>query len=105
MQLRHGNRETSGQRYSAKNTVVPVNFLCLAPEAKEVVIVGDFNSWDPQVNVMRKLPDGSWQSSFPIHSGHHRYHFLIDGVPHLDPRATGVVKMEDESKASLLSVS
>jgi 1,4-alpha-glucan branching enzyme len=105
MQLGHGNRETSGQRYSAKNTIVPVNFLCIAPEAAEVVIVGDFNAWDPQVNVMRKLPDGSWQASFPIHSGHHRYQFLIDGAPHLDPRATGVVKMEDESKASLLSVS
>ena len=105
MQLGHGHGVASGQRYSAKNTVVPVNFLCSAPEAAEVVIVGDFNGWNPAANAMRKLPDGSWQASFPVHSGHHRYHFLIDGVPHLDPRATGVVKMEDDSKASLLSVS
>ena len=105
MQLGHGNGVASGQRYSAKNTVVPVNFLCAAPEASQVVIVGDFNGWDPAKNPMHQAHDGTWQASFPVHSGHHRYHFLIDGVPHLDPRATGVVKMEDDSKASLMSVS
>ena len=105
MQLGHGNRSETGQRYSAKNTVVPVNFLCSAPEAEQVTIVGDFNGWGPSVNEMQKSHDGTWHSSFPVHSGHHRYQFLIDGVPHLDPRATGVVKMEDDSKASLLSVS
>ena len=105
MQSGHLNSVAQGQRYSAKNTVVAVNFMCVAPEAKEVVIVGDFNGWDPSVSAMRQAPDGSWHGSFPIHSGHHRYQFLVDGVPQLDPRATGVVKMEDESKASLLSVS
>lgn len=95
----------AGQRYSAKNTVVPVSFMCAAPEASEVTIVGDFNGWDPAANAMKKGPDGTWQSSFPIHSGHHRYQFLIDGVPHLDPQARGVVRLENDAKASLLSVS
>lgn len=101
----HTSGVGAGQRYSAKNTVVPVSFMCTAPEATEVVIVGDFNGWDPAANAMKKGPDGTWQSSFPIHSGHHRYQFLIDGVPHLDPQARGVVRLENDAKASLLSVS
>ncbi len=98
-------RNDEGQRYSAKNTRVPVSFICAAPDARNVSVVGDFNEWDPAANRMKRHPDGSWQSSFPVHSGHHRYQFLIDGVPHLDPQAIGVVKLDDGGKASLLSVS
>ena len=105
MQTGHSGGVGVGHRYSAKKTVVTVNFLCVAPAAKQVVVVGDFNGWDPSASTMKKGPDGSWHASLPIHSGHHRYRFLVDGDPQLDPRARGVVKMEDESKASLRSVS
>ncbi len=105
MQNGYINGGGSSSRYSAKKTVVPVSFICAAPEAKQVSVVGDFNGWDPGVNEMQRQPDGSWQLHLPVHSGHHRYQFFIDGIPHLDPRATGVVRMEDDSKASLLSVS
>ncbi|MCS1407328.1 MAG: 1,4-alpha-glucan branching enzyme GlgB [Verrucomicrobia subdivision 3 bacterium] len=105
MQIGQRNGVGQGQRYSAKNTVVPVSFMCAAPEAQSVSVIGDFNGWNPTANQMKRHPDGSWQSSFPVHSGHHRYQFLIDGVPHLDPQAQGVVKLDDEAKASLLSVS
>ncbi len=105
MEMEQTNGSEQDQRYSAKKTIVPVSFMCSAPDAREVFIIGDFNGWDPAANAMKKGPDGTWQSSFPVHSGHHRYQFLIDGVPHLDPRARGVVRMENEAKASLLSVS
>ena len=105
MQRKQGNAGKPSHRYSAKDTLVPVSFICSAPKAKSVSVIGDFNEWNPEANRMKRHPDGSWQSSFPVHSGHHRYQFLIDGVPHLDPQATGVVKIDGDSKASLLSVS
>lgn len=105
MQRKQGNTQKPRHRYSAKDTLVPVSFICSAPEAKSVSVIGDFNEWNPEANRMKRHPDGSWQSSFPVHSGHHRYQFLIDGVPHLDPQASGVVKIDGDSKASLLSVS
>ena len=94
-----------GRRYSAKDALVPVSFICSAPEAKSVSVIGDFNEWNPEANPMKRHSDGSWQSSFPVPGGHHRYQFLIDGVRHLDPQAAGVVNLDRDGKASLLSVS
>lgn len=105
MQRKPGNIGKLGHRYSAKDTLVPVSFICSAPEAESVSVIGDFNEWNPESNLMKRHSDGSWQSSFSVPSGHHRYQFLIDGVPHLDPQAAGVVKMDGGAKASLLSVS
>ena len=105
MQKKPRNIGKPGHRYSAKDTLVPVSFICSATKAKSVSVIGDFNEWNPEANRMKRHPDGSWQSSFPVPSGHHRYQFLIDGVPHLDPLAAGVVKIDENAKASLLSVS
>lgn len=105
MQRKPGNIGKPGHRYSAKDILVPVSFICSATKAKSVSVIGDFNEWNPEANRMKRHPDGSWQSSFPVPSGHHRYQFLIDGVPHLDPQAAGVVKIDGNAKASLLSVS
>lgn len=92
------------KRYSAKNVTKPVNFLCLAPEAKTVSIVGDFNGWDPAANPMKKHVDGSWQAQITVNHGHHHYAFLIDGKLTLDPRANGTARNPQGEKVSLLSV-
>ena len=41
-------------RYSAKQMRKPVNFVCAAPTAKQVFVVGDFNQWDAKANPMRR---------------------------------------------------
>src|SRR5262245_54725904 len=41
-------------RYSAKKMSKPVNFICVAPEAKEVHLLGDFNSWNPTAHPMKR---------------------------------------------------
>ena len=38
-------------------------------------------------------------------NGHHRYWFLVDGVPRLDPRAQGVSRNEKNERVSLISLS
>ncbi|MBL9129295.1 MAG: isoamylase early set domain-containing protein [Verrucomicrobiales bacterium] len=96
---------TAAERYSAKKMRKPVNFFCTAPDAREVAVVGDFNAWDPRANAMKQGPDGGWHAQVPLHHGHHRYAFLVDGSLRLDPRAQGVALSDTRQRVSLMSVS
>jgi 1,4-alpha-glucan branching enzyme len=91
--------------YSARNSAKPVNFYCLAPQAKSVCLVGDFNHWNPTSHPMEQRVDGWWFLQVPLSHGHHQYRFLVDGKPVLDPRATGVALNELQEEVSLLAVS
>jgi 1,4-alpha-glucan branching enzyme len=99
--LGHGHRN----RYSAKNMAKPINFFCFAPHAKRVVLVGDFNEWQPEAHPMVRQPDGSWHIVVPLHHGHHHYQFLVDDHPTLDPRATGIARNKKNERVSLIAVS
>jgi 1,4-alpha-glucan branching enzyme len=99
-------QQSFAQDYSARNMMTkPVNFFCESPAAKAVNLLGDFNGWNPDSHPMRRQPDGCWLLQLPLKHGHHRYLFLVDGVPALDPQATGIARREDSSKCSLLAVS
>jgi len=101
----HHHFHVSKNRYSAKNMAKPVNFVCRAPDAKEVFITGDFNDWHPTSHPMHRQPDGAWQIHLPLNHGHHHYRFIVDGKPVLDPRASGVARDLEGHKASLIAVS
>lgn len=106
----HPSRLTQGHggpvhRYSAKKMKKPINFFCQAPAAGWVAVAGDFNDWSPEAHPMRQGPDGAWHLQIPLHHGHHRYVFVIDGKPTLDPRAQGVARNEHNERVSLMSVS
>jgi 1,4-alpha-glucan branching enzyme len=92
-------------RYSAKKMVRPVNFICIAPAAKRVTLVGDFNDWHPEATPMKRQPDGAWTAQIQLNHGHHHYQFLVDTKPVLDPRAQGTARNEKDEKVSMLSVS
>jgi 1,4-alpha-glucan branching enzyme len=94
-----------GSPYSVKKTVKPVNFICVAPGAKRVTLVGDFNDWDPDAQPMKRQTDGSWTGMVILGHGHHHYQFAIDGKLTLDPRAQGVARNEQNEKVSLIAVS
>ena len=83
----------------------PVNFICHAPEATQVSLVGDFNQWQPDALAMQRQPDGAWMIQVAIHHGHHHYMFLVDGKPTLDPRAQGIARNERNERVSLIAVS
>jgi 1,4-alpha-glucan branching enzyme len=93
------------KRYSAKTIAKPIPFLCLAPAATEVHVMGDFNDWDPVAHPMKRQIDGAWRLDIPLNHGHHHYLFRVDGKPMLDPRAQGVARNEQGEKVSLLAVS
>ncbi len=92
-------------RYSAKKMAKPVNFVCRAPDAKQVFLTGDFNDWDPVSHPMKRQPDGAWTAQVQLNHGHHHNRFVVDGKPVLDPRAQGIARDHQGAKVSLIAVS
>jgi len=82
-----------------------VNFICNAPQAKFVAMVGDFNAWNPTSHPMKQQPDKAWLITVELKHGHHRYAFLVDGLLTVDPRAMGVTRNDQNERVSLVPVS
>ena len=82
-----------------------VNFVCDAPQARAVSLVGDFNNWNPHSHPLQKQPDGGWLLRPELKHGHHRYAFLVDGVLTLDPRAMGITRNDKNERVALIAVS
>ncbi len=82
-----------------------VDFICHAPEAKSVSLIGDFNNWEPTTHPMTRMPDGGWVIRLELPHGHHQYMFLVDGKPTLDPNAMGKVHNERNEVVSLIAIS
>ena len=66
---------------------MPVRFVVLAPSARSVALVGEFNGWNPSAMPMHRAPDGTWRLDAPLPAGRHRYGFLVDGRLVADPAA------------------
>ena len=57
-----------------------VQFVLVAPAAREVVLVGDFNDWDTGATPLRATASGGlWTVEVPLAPGRHRYAFVVDG--------------------------
>jgi 1,4-alpha-glucan branching enzyme len=71
-----------------------VQFVLVAPDAKKVAVVGDFNGWDSQHAGYQAQHRGGgvWSVTAPVPVGHHRYSFVVDdSVWVADPTAPRVV--------------
>jgi 1,4-alpha-glucan branching enzyme len=93
------------RRLAAKKPLHWVDFFCRAPRARNVCVIGDFNDWHAAAHPLRRLPDGGWTLRMALPHGYHRYLFLVDGKPTLDPTAHGTVQNEQQEPVSLLAVS
>ena len=92
-------------RYGAQQTLRALNFICNAPQAKSVSLVGDFNQWNPAAHPMKQMPDQAWMITMELKHGHHRYAFVVDGQLTLDPRGQGITRNNKGERVSLLPVS
>ena len=76
---------TVGMLRSRSETVVgsgpiPVQFVLVAPEARSVAVVGDFNNWGlGDTALVAENHNGVWSVSAPVPAGVHRYAFLVNG--------------------------
>jgi len=71
-----------------------VQFVLVAPDAKKVAVVGDFNGWDvDHAGYQAKHRGGGvWSVTAPVPLGHHRYSFVVDdSVWIADPTAPRIV--------------
>ncbi len=61
----------------------------LAKDAERVALVGEFNNWDPEASVMKKLKDGSFSASLELETGRdYQFRYLLNGeVWESDPEA------------------
>jgi 1,4-alpha-glucan branching enzyme len=91
--------------YGAAKTLRAINFICNAPEAQSVSLVGDFNNWHPSAHPMKRMPDKAWFLTVEFKHGHHRYAFMVDGVLTVDPRGLGVTRNDKGERVSLVPVS
>lgn len=70
-----------------------VQFVLVAPTARHVYVVGDFNDWNEQATpLQRTVAGGPWTVQVPLPAGSHLYAFVVDGRWMPDaaaPRAPG----------------
>ena len=73
---------------------VVVRFELVAPQARQVAVVGDWNDWDPEAHAMQRR-NGVWELTLPLsRGGEYRYQFLIDETQWVpDPEAP--IQIED----------
>lgn len=55
-------------------------FVCQSPEARDVLLAGTFNDWDPKGIVMERQDDGTWRTELELAPGRYEYKFVVDGV-------------------------
>ncbi|HEY0779684.1 MAG TPA: isoamylase early set domain-containing protein, partial [Gemmatirosa sp.] len=68
----------------ARDTVYITRFMLVAPGAREVSLVGDFNEWDHGATPLRRVASqggtqGVWTIDVPLTAGRYAYSFLVDG--------------------------
>ncbi|HEX9892432.1 MAG TPA: isoamylase early set domain-containing protein [Gemmatimonadales bacterium] len=70
-------------------------FVLIAPDARAVTVVGDFNDWSMSATPLERAEgDGVWYVTVPLTPGRYRYAFVVNGtIWRNDPEAPAA---EDE---------
>ena len=55
------------------------------PDAGEVILMGDFNQWNPKKHSMKKDGNGVWKKTTLLLPGRYEYRFLVDNQWENDP--------------------
>jgi hypothetical protein len=81
-----------------------LQFVFVAPQAASVVLVGDFNDWDPARAPMQTA-HGVWATVVQLAPGRYRYAFLVNGVEwRADPSAPAANDDEFGTPSSVVTV-
>jgi hypothetical protein len=63
-------------KFTSRNRVL---FRTYRPEARIISLVGDFNAWNPENDLMKRGNNGIWSLEKRLPAGVYRYKFIIDG--------------------------
>jgi hypothetical protein len=87
------------------DTVYMVRFVLLAPHARSVAVVGDFNNWNRATTTLAPSDDGVWTASVALLPGRHEYAFIVDGEHWMaDPQATVTIHDDFGTASSIVTV-
>ena len=56
-----------------------LSFDWVFPTAKQVFIVGSFNSWQPSATPLRNCGGDRWRLDIALEPGRYEYRFVVDG--------------------------
>lgn len=82
-----------------------VQFEFLAPDAREVYLVGSFNKWNSSETSMQRDKNGIWKKTLFLDSGKYEYRFIVDGEWENDPSCPGCVPNEFGTQNCVRTVS
>ena len=63
-----------------------VTFSFESSDAKEVILMGDFNNWSEKIHPMKSNGNGMWNKSVVVPPGRYEYKFLVDRQWKEDPQ-------------------
>jgi 1,4-alpha-glucan branching enzyme len=72
-----GKRRIKKERELSQERRVHLSFDL--PEAREVYVAGDFNSWNTQSLPMKRTKEGVWKAKLTLPSGRYEYKLFADG--------------------------
>lgn len=89
----------------AVDTVHIVRFVLMAPGAKSVSLVGDFNAWAKGATALEQTGrEGAWAASVVVPPGRHEYAFVVDGNRWVADPAAPLKTDEYNVESSIVSV-
>jgi len=82
-----------------------VLFMLDAPDAREVVVTGEFTNWSKDgIPLERDPSDAIWKTVVDVEPGEYEYRFVVDGVWIRDPNNKDFIRNEFGQENSLLVV-
>jgi 1,4-alpha-glucan branching enzyme len=86
-------------------SVRPIEFALRTPADSAVVLVGDFNDWNPAATPLRRASDGVWSVTVPLRPGRYRYTFIVDGTRwRRDPAAPPALEDDFGAPTSVITI-
>jgi len=95
-------KKNTGAKPPIKRKRVTLSFQ--APNAKTVLLMGDFNQWNEKKHPMKKGPDGIWEKIIVLQPGRYEYRFLVDGRWENDPGNTQICTNSFGSSNNILEI-
>lgn len=72
--------KSKGKAETPKKTYRNVEFSFYFPEAMNVYVASEFNSWDTRSLPMKKDKDGVWRAKVKLLPGHYEYKLFADNA-------------------------
>lgn len=101
----HTNRRCSiMDTKKPKASSLKVSFTFNAPDAKEVMVAGDFNNWNYSRTPLRRVDSNLWRRDLNLKPGRYEYKFVVDGNWISDPQNSNRVANSFGTENSIIEL-